>query len=410
VQEVGAKIDWHKGTLKRVGEGPVSDLPPDGVFDVDYAAACSLLARVEAIRNVGIWDPSYFVFWDDMEWGIRFGQAGWQVVGACGAHVSHESYVNRRARQRTVGLYLWTRNALYCVHRFAPPGRKTTILFNHFRWALTASDHDELSGNGASARAMRRAIIDFLHNRMGKPPEDVATPTDKSGLIFGAGDAGGDLTVRRVALLIGDNPDLARRIYAKLQEMFPAAHIDTIVLNASVEFLKEELPNRRIGRIKTIAQRLSLAAEMSGHYDATAAPVFLHHYFFEKMARRALRFEDDLTYTETHFDPLRLARLVWRRLTVWPRSAWLTWKALGKPRMRVDYFRFEGVNWEIYESRNRSHWREFSVDPYRPGPARYVMRAVRGVLLFPIALLTILSILAMLPILARVDRSRGGKP
>jgi GT2 family glycosyltransferase len=118
VQEVGACIDWSTGAPERIAEGPLSKLERPRLYNVDYVAACSLLARVSAVREVGLWDPNYFLMWDDMEWGIRFNRAGWKVVATTESLIGHESFDKRRSAAPIASAYLWNRNAYYCMSKF----------------------------------------------------------------------------------------------------------------------------------------------------------------------------------------------------------------------------------------------------------------------------------------------------
>ncbi|MCX7018928.1 MAG: glycosyltransferase family 2 protein [Candidatus Sumerlaeota bacterium] len=339
VQEAGANVIWSSGGLERQGEGPIDDTSKSDIKRVDYCAACSLLARVEAIRKVGLWDPGYFVFWDDIDWGVRFNRAGWLVVAARRSLVEHESYFDRRAMQSPAGTYLCVRNAIYCYHRYAPALCRPMLFFAHYRRMITVADNAEAKGALGQARATRRAVADFLDGRMGRPPAelDAADPYAReaeplSGLPAGAAH------VRRAALFARDNAEFARRIHARLREFFPDAVVETLALNPSGEIKKESLPDMRVVRIDSIFQRLALAAAIGLKYDVVAAPEFFQHFFFENFAARSLRFRGDLTFTETRRGAARIARLVWRRLTAWPRAAWLTMRTLVRPREHVDYF------------------------------------------------------------------------
>lgn len=47
---------------------------------VEAVAGCFMLARMEAIREVGPLAEDYFMYSEDTDWCWRFGQAGWQVL------------------------------------------------------------------------------------------------------------------------------------------------------------------------------------------------------------------------------------------------------------------------------------------------------------------------------------------
>jgi GT2 family glycosyltransferase len=47
---------------------------------VDYVAGCALLARRELLESVGLFDPDYFAYSEDVELGLRARRAGWEVL------------------------------------------------------------------------------------------------------------------------------------------------------------------------------------------------------------------------------------------------------------------------------------------------------------------------------------------
>ena len=65
---------------------------------------------------------------------------------------------------------------------------------------------------------------------------------------------------------------------------------------------------------------------------------------------------------------------------------------------------------QTYESRGGSHWGEFSVPPYTPSTPRVIAEWLACILVSPLAILTMLAVLAAMPVLARRDRRRGVRP
>lgn len=50
------------------------------VKNVDYLLGAVMLARKEAVDQVGEFDPAYFIYFEDQDWCRRFWLAGWRVV------------------------------------------------------------------------------------------------------------------------------------------------------------------------------------------------------------------------------------------------------------------------------------------------------------------------------------------
>ncbi|MBV4551563.1 glycosyltransferase family 2 protein [Pseudomonas sp. SWRI102] len=72
-------------------------LPSAPIVVEAISGACMLVKR-EAIESVGLWDEDYFLHCEDLDWCMRFHQAGWRVLFVPGARVMHVFGVCSRHR------------------------------------------------------------------------------------------------------------------------------------------------------------------------------------------------------------------------------------------------------------------------------------------------------------------------
>lgn len=63
-------------------------LPSAPIVVEAISGACMLVKR-EAIESVGLWDEDYFLHCEDLDWCMRFHQAGWRVLFVPDAQVMH---------------------------------------------------------------------------------------------------------------------------------------------------------------------------------------------------------------------------------------------------------------------------------------------------------------------------------
>lgn len=66
-------------------------------FAVDFVLGAALLARGAAIRQAGLLDEGYFMYCEEIDWCLRFHDAGWQVLAAPTALITHHE--GRSSRQ-----------------------------------------------------------------------------------------------------------------------------------------------------------------------------------------------------------------------------------------------------------------------------------------------------------------------
>ena len=90
IQTYGATIDFETYGIHDLHRGCLDDDTLPKVQYCDYVPACSLMVRTEAVRKVGIMPEDNFIYWDDMEWGYRFGLAGYKVAAISASSILHK--------------------------------------------------------------------------------------------------------------------------------------------------------------------------------------------------------------------------------------------------------------------------------------------------------------------------------
>ncbi len=67
----------------------VLDRPDDAILDVDWVKGAALMARREAVDEVGGMDVGFFMYSEELDWCRRFREAGWRVVYLPTAQIVH---------------------------------------------------------------------------------------------------------------------------------------------------------------------------------------------------------------------------------------------------------------------------------------------------------------------------------
>lgn len=57
---------------------------------IDYITGASMLLRVEMLRNVGMLDEGFFMYWEDADLCVRMRKQGWRIAVADGSHITHK--------------------------------------------------------------------------------------------------------------------------------------------------------------------------------------------------------------------------------------------------------------------------------------------------------------------------------
>jgi len=184
--EAGAFIDYRFGDVRRnTTATPDSSSPDIRVHDVDYVAACSLLARTEAVRRIGVWHDKLFIYWDDMEWGARFAANGYRVLACDASIVYHPSWQERMLDHSAIWRsYYRTRNSLWFFNNYASSRQRNRLLFRMVARYALFSVSSQLRSYSVLSLAFLNGVRDFFANRYGplvfqSPAADILAHIDR---------------------------------------------------------------------------------------------------------------------------------------------------------------------------------------------------------------------------------------
>lgn len=91
---------------RTIGLGPVERmlkrsrvaLPPDHDGPVDWVAGASVMFRFEALRDIGFFDPIYFLYFEEVDMMRRLRDAGWRMLYVTEAQVTHIAGVSTEVK------------------------------------------------------------------------------------------------------------------------------------------------------------------------------------------------------------------------------------------------------------------------------------------------------------------------
>ncbi len=143
-----------------VREYLMADFAHDHVLEVDWVSGCAMFVTEQVLEKVGLMDPEYFMFCEDVDWCFRTRKAGFNVYYLPSATVTHAiGKSTDKAPNRMIGrfhrsmFYFYTKNILV----------EKPIVFRPFLWMLAAV--------GLSLRASLFIVknkIDILRRKFGK--------------------------------------------------------------------------------------------------------------------------------------------------------------------------------------------------------------------------------------------------
>jgi len=136
----------------------------DEVSEIDYAVGCAMLVKSDVIRQVGLMDPRYFMYYEEADWCRRIRGAGYRILYVPRGRAWHK--VSLDGDERNHASYYFSRNRLlYLSADGAGPGRVAwTALSDVVRSAVIHA----VKGRRHESRLMVRAVLDYYRGDFGR--------------------------------------------------------------------------------------------------------------------------------------------------------------------------------------------------------------------------------------------------
>ncbi len=137
----------------------VLDQPDDATLDVDWVDGAALMARREAVEQVGLLDEGFFMYSEELDWCRRFRQAGWRVVYLPAAQIVHHRGKSSDQVVAARHIHFNTSKVRYFRKSHGAPVAEMLRLFllGNYAWQLGLEGAKWLVGHKRPLRAERIA-------------------------------------------------------------------------------------------------------------------------------------------------------------------------------------------------------------------------------------------------------------
>ncbi|HUS16144.1 MAG TPA: glycosyltransferase family 2 protein [Chloroflexia bacterium] len=148
---VGSAIHWPEAAVWDIERSP-DGLP--AILETDYAPGCALLVRSDVVRRIGLLDPLYFAYLEDVDWSLRCKRAGYRVVAVPGARVLHKGSIDQHATKSAFATYLFRRNQVLFMRHHGHWYHWPSFMKHYTRHCLLQFQKSLASGDVKRARAV----------------------------------------------------------------------------------------------------------------------------------------------------------------------------------------------------------------------------------------------------------------
>lgn len=135
--------------------------------DVDWISGCAIMVRTAVIDQVGALDERFFYYWEETEWCLRSGRAGWRVVHVPAAKLWHKG-VQRDYRPGPNVTYYSTRNRFLMMAKHQAPLKIWLSVWGQNLKTMTSwTIKPKWQSMREHRDAMWQGTVDFLRRRWG---------------------------------------------------------------------------------------------------------------------------------------------------------------------------------------------------------------------------------------------------
>lgn len=97
-------------------------------YALDYVCGCALFAQADVFRNIGGFEPRFFLFWEESDWCFRAKQKGYAIQSCPDAKLWHKVSASfTGGKPHTT--YFWWRNRFFWIERNCSKKEKTSLFF-----------------------------------------------------------------------------------------------------------------------------------------------------------------------------------------------------------------------------------------------------------------------------------------
>lgn len=167
IQSAGGRINWKRATSTLIGTGEIDRGQYDQTREVDFVSGCALLVKKEVIKKVGLMDPAYFLYYDEVDWSVRISRAGFKLVYVPSGKVWHKDAVSSGKDSPLFNYYI-ARNKLLFAQKNAGLIGKTFMYLLSLKIAAENALRLLVPTRREKALASLKGIFDFYRGRFGR--------------------------------------------------------------------------------------------------------------------------------------------------------------------------------------------------------------------------------------------------
>ena len=137
---------------------------------VEWISGCAILVRRTAIEQAGMLDGGYFIYWEETEWCIRIGRAGWKIVHVPESKLWHKGVQKNYSPKPSFSYYATRNHFVTLAKHNAPLVARIYTWLQTIRTLVSWTIKPKWQHLREHRDAMWRGVLDFLRGQLGPMP------------------------------------------------------------------------------------------------------------------------------------------------------------------------------------------------------------------------------------------------
>jgi len=119
IWSAGCKISWKLSRGIQIGTSELDKGQYDTRKEVEYVSGSAFLIKTRVIKQIGLMDEEYFLYFEESDWTLRANKEGFKSLYNPSSHIWHKVSKSGGGISKPLGLYYITRNRWIFMKKWA---------------------------------------------------------------------------------------------------------------------------------------------------------------------------------------------------------------------------------------------------------------------------------------------------
>ena len=166
----GGRIS-RDGRTHHIGGGSYDAPKYNLACDTEWLTGCAILFRSKSLQELGLFEPKYYVLFEDLDWSLRARRRGYRLRVVPEALLWHKVSTSFGKTWSPLYWYYYTRNSFLCIERNFMLQEKPRLYYSALKRAFDATMARTREVSSKDERLIRRSvwkgIVDYVLRRFG---------------------------------------------------------------------------------------------------------------------------------------------------------------------------------------------------------------------------------------------------